>query len=193
MFWFYWDTLKVLRRATSTQKIEDKYLEIKRFHLHIRRMSNRVIPALPFCHVTLKTQKPLDPSYPKSLKTFGDHLKKRRLDLGLLQKEVAEKIGVDEASVHNWERNLTAPSLGLMPRVLEFLGYIPFQMETGSLGEKIKSYRWVLGLSQKALAKQLKIDPCTLARWEKGKGRPLKELLNSIHNLVESVKSNFKF
>jgi transcriptional regulator with XRE-family HTH domain len=130
--------------------------------------------------VTLKGQKPLNPAYPKSLKTLGDHLRKRRLDLELLQKEVAQKIGTSEASIHNWERGHATPSLNFMPRILKFLGYVPFEMPTGILGEKIKTYRWVLGLSQKALAKQLRIDPCTLARWEKGKGRPLKELLSLI-------------
>jgi transcriptional regulator with XRE-family HTH domain len=79
-----------------------------------------------------------------------------------------------------------------MPRILKFLGYVPFEMPTGILGEKIKTYRWVLGLSQKALAKQLKIDPSTLARWERGKKRPLKELIDSILDLAQSVKSNFK-
>ncbi len=68
-----------------------------------------------------------------------------------------------------------------MPRILKFLGYIPFEMETSSLGEKIKTYRRTHGLTQKALAKQLKIDPTTLARWEKGKGIPTKELLEKLN------------
>ena len=74
-----------------------------------------------------------------------------------------------------------------MPRILKFLGYIPFEMETASLGEKIKTYRRTLGLSQKALAKQLKIDPTTLARWEKGKGRPVKEFLQTLSDFFNSL------
>jgi len=55
---------------------------------------------LPFCHLTLKAKKPLPLGYPQILKTLGDHLRKRRLDLNLLQKEVAEIIGVDETTIY---------------------------------------------------------------------------------------------
>jgi len=57
-----------------------------------------LIPALPFCRVALKAERPVLPFYPKSLKTLGDHFKKKRLDLKLLQKDVAKKIGVDHHS-----------------------------------------------------------------------------------------------
>jgi hypothetical protein len=43
---------------------------------------------LPFCQITLKALKPKGSEYPKELKTFGDHLRKKRLDLRLLRKEV---------------------------------------------------------------------------------------------------------
>lgn len=137
--------------------------------------------------MVLKAKRPLHPAYPKSLKTLGDHLKKKRLDLKLFQSDVAQKLGVDEASIHNWERNLTAPSIALMPRVLKFLGYIPFEIPMGSLGQKIKVYRQVLGLTQKALAKRLNIDPGTLSRWEKGKGRTTKEFLQTLSDFFTSV------
>lgn len=176
--------LKVLRKATSTQQIEDKCWEIKkRFHLHIGRMSNKPIPALPFCHVALKAQKPLPPFYPKSLKTLGDHLKKKRLDLKLRQSDVAPKLGVDETSVHNWERGHTTPSVNIIPKILNFLGYNPFETETKSPG---KRYRRTLGLTQKEFAGRLKIDPGTLRRWEKGEGRLSKE---SFQNLVDFFAS----
>jgi transcriptional regulator with XRE-family HTH domain len=124
------------------------------------------------------------------LKTLGDHIRKKRLDLGLLQREVAQKIGASEASIHNWEIGHATPSINFIPKILKFLGYAPFRMPAGNLGEKIRTYRRALGLSQKALAKQLKIDPTTLARWERGKGTPLKELTDSILDLPESVKLN---
>jgi hypothetical protein len=41
--------------------------------------------ALHFCEVTLTAKKPLSEAYPKTLKTLGDHLRKRRLDLNLFQ------------------------------------------------------------------------------------------------------------
>jgi DNA-binding XRE family transcriptional regulator len=45
----------------------------------------------------------LPPGYPVELRSIGDHIRKRRLDLGLLQIEVAAQIGVTENTVLNWE------------------------------------------------------------------------------------------
>jgi len=36
-------------------------------------------------------------------KTLGEHVRKRRLDLGLEQAQVAERIGVTTSTVYNWE------------------------------------------------------------------------------------------
>src|ERR1700720_743605 len=60
-----------------------------------RRENRKGIPALPFCHLRLSTQKPKSSVYPKELKTLGDHIRRRRLDLGLLQRQVAQLISVD--------------------------------------------------------------------------------------------------
>ena len=76
---------------------------------------------MPFCHVTLRGQKPLPPAYPRELRTIGDQLRKRRLDLGLRQKDVARLLGVDETTVYNWEGHRTSP-LGRVR--LEMLGFL---------------------------------------------------------------------
>ena len=74
----------------------------------------------------LTASRPLPTSYPQALKTIGDHIRKKRLDLGLLQKEVAQHVGVDTNSVTNWEKGHTSPRLHIIPRIMEFLGYVPF-------------------------------------------------------------------
>lgn len=104
------------------------------------------IPALPFCKVSLKAQKAPAPAYPETLKTLGDHLRKRRLDLRLLQRQAAQKLGADKASAHNWETNRTSPSLSLVPKIVDFIWYIPFKTSHKNLNEKIKTYRQVLGI-----------------------------------------------
>ena len=68
----------------------------------------------------------LPPGYPLELLSLGDHIRKRRLDLGLLQIEVAAQIGVTESTVWNWEHG-TEPELIHIPAVLAFLGYIPWE------------------------------------------------------------------
>jgi len=83
----------------------------------------RCTAALPFCHRVLRGQKPQSPKYPNELKSLGDHIRRRRLDLGLLQRQVAQQIGVDETTVYNWERNATSPSVRHFPAITQFLGY----------------------------------------------------------------------
>ncbi len=141
--------------------------------------------ALPFCHITLKTQKPLPSAYPQTPKTIGDHLRKRRLDLNLLQKDIAQKLDVCEPSIYNWENNLAKPALRYIPKIIEFLGYVPFDTSNMSVGEKIVSYRRLLGLSQKKLAHRLGIDPSTLGRWERDKRQPPERVLKDLNTLLE--------
>ena len=81
------------------------------------------VALLPFCRLTLHVAKPTN--IPKELRTLGDHLRKRRLELGLYQKEVAARLGVNEATVGNWEACSCAPSKRMRIRILGFLGYDP--------------------------------------------------------------------
>ena len=115
--------------------------------------------------------KPRPDGDPEELRTPGDHLRRRRLDLGLLQRDVAEELGVNETSIHNWENNRSSPALRLLPRTLAFLGYDPYDEPSEMLGEHIMAFRRALGLTQKELAHHLGIDPSTLGRWERGNGR----------------------
>ena len=96
---------------------------------------------MPFCHFQLTARKPSSLPYPAQLTTLGDHLRKRRLDLGLLQREVAEEIGVTESTIWNWEANRCSPQLRFVPEVVAFLGYDPNSSVSGTLGERLLCYR----------------------------------------------------
>jgi transcriptional regulator with XRE-family HTH domain len=141
---------------------------------------------LPFCHITLHGQKPLPKAYPRELRTLGDHLRKRRLDLGLLQRGVALILGVEEATIWNWEKNYSSPKLHYIPRIIKFLGYVPIKVESKTLGERIVNYRRLSGITQKGLAKSLGVDPSTLGRWERDKGRPLKRHMAKLTTFLTS-------
>jgi transcriptional regulator with XRE-family HTH domain len=97
--------------------------------------------ALPLCHFQLTAQKPSGLPYPAQLNTLGDHLRKRRLDLGPLQREVAEEIGVTKSTIWNWEAYRSAPQLRFIPKVITFLGYDPHSTASGSLGERLMAHR----------------------------------------------------
>jgi transcriptional regulator with XRE-family HTH domain len=53
--------------------------------------------------------------------TLGEHIKKRRLELGFSQKEVGEMLGVTSFTVLNWEKGKTEPLGRLMRRILDFM------------------------------------------------------------------------
>ena len=115
--------------------------------------------------------KPRSCAYPKELKTLGDHIRKRRLDLGLLQRDVAERVGAAVASLWVWENECREPELKFMPAIIAFLGDDP-RPDAEMLGERLVRYRVGKGWSQKRLAEALRVDPTTLSRWERKEKSP---------------------
>ena len=112
--------------------------------------------------------KRIDPRLPKQLTTLGDHIRKRRIELRLLQRELAALLGVDPGSVNAWERNYRKPVLHRLPAIAAFLGYdLEAPPADAPLGLRIAPIRRNLGLSQKALAKRLGIDEATVRRSER--------------------------
>jgi transcriptional regulator with XRE-family HTH domain len=122
---------------------------------------------LPFCHVTLRGQKPR-PGYPEHPATIGEHLKKRRLDRGLRQKDVARELGVNFKTYENWEQGKYEPEIRFLPAVIRFLGYDPSPAPV-SLPDRIRAARRRQGISQRELARRLGLDPVTVWAWEAGR------------------------
>ena len=56
-------------------------------------------PCVAFCHSEIRALKPKPSQYPKQINSLGDHIRKRRLDLNLLQKQVGNQIGVHELTI----------------------------------------------------------------------------------------------
>jgi len=129
------------------------------------------------------------PAYPScsKLKTLGDHILKRRMDLWLEQKEVAEIIGTDKCTIANWEKGRNSPRIRHLPNIIGFLGYQPWDGDYRTLGERIIKLRQRIGLSQKQLAIQIGVDPCTIRSWEKGKHKPTKKLLEKLKIFLKNT------
>jgi site-specific DNA recombinase len=121
---------------------------------------------LPRSHRLNRRQQP-----PEELKSIGDHLLRRRLVLKLLQRQVAEQIGVDKTSIANWEGNRSKPGLAYMPAIIRFLGYNPLP-PADSWADRLVHGRTVFGLSQGEAAARIGVDQGTLARWERGERQP---------------------
>ena len=89
----------------------------------------------PFCQITLKAEKPLKDRYTKyfyrlQLKNMGAELSKKRLELGISQMELAQKVGVRVETIQNWEHCRTIPDICYLLRIINFLGYDPFRDTT---------------------------------------------------------------
>ena len=108
---------------------------------------------------------------PVAPQTVGDHIRKRRLGQKMLQREVAEQIGVDTTSLFNWEGNRSRPEIRYMPAIIRFLGYNPLPAGQ-TWDERLVRCRTALGLTQEEAARQMAVDPSTLARWERGEKEP---------------------
>ena len=134
----------------------------------------------------LHAKKPVSRAYPSSLKTIGDHIRKRRLDLKLTQKQVAERLGVDEATIWNWETGKTEPLVRQVPPVITFLGYDPFTFDGKSLADELKRYRVTHGLTQKELAREIGIDPATLSRLERSVGKMFASITEKLTAFMNS-------
>ena len=75
-----------------------------------------------FFHFELRAARRKSSQYPKQIKSLGDHIRVRRLDLKLLQKQVADCIGVDKITITNWEHRPAVPAIRYMPAIIQFLG-----------------------------------------------------------------------
>ena len=106
----------------------------------------------------------------KSPKSGLEHLKKRRKELSLLQREVAERMGVSAETVANWESGKTGPVAAQFRPVVEFLGYDPMPAPT-TLAERLEAKRRLLGVTFAQVARHLGWDPGTLARYLSGRWR----------------------
>ena len=119
-------------------------------------------------NVVISALRPLPEGYPTELVSVGDHIRKRRFDLGLLQREVAEFCGVCEDTVTGWESGrIPSISIDNWPSVISFLSYYPFPPPT-NLSERLKALRLCYGFSLNRLGDELATDVHTLVRYESG-------------------------
>ena len=122
---------------------------------------------------------------PGLLSNVGDHLREKRPDLGLLQREVSLLLGSTECSVHLWETNRTAPALPFLPAIVVLLGYRPLNPDDSS-GLRLVRARRCSGLSQPARAGCVDIDPGTLCRIERGLSRVRSRFLERIREYLKT-------
>jgi DNA-binding XRE family transcriptional regulator len=126
---------------------------------------------VPFCRQTPFTLKALRAKdYSETPQTLGEHLKKRRRELGLLQREAAEMMGVSTDTVVNWEKGNTMPVASQFRPIVAFLGYDPTP-EAQTLADRLEAKQRSLGAGLAQVARYLGWDPGSLRRYLDGTWR----------------------
>ena len=68
----------------------------------------------------------------ESKKTFGEYICRRRKELGLTQREFAQRLFVTESAVSKWERGLSYPDVTLLRSICEILEISEHELLTAS-------------------------------------------------------------
>lgn len=127
---------------------------------------------MPFSRLDARIDKPFGNQFIINPKTLGEHIRRKRVKSNLFQKDVANTIGVSEDSITYWENNRAAPQIQFYPKIIDFLGYIPFEIDSNTFEGKIQLYRYLNGLSHKEMGKLLSVNATTIGAWETGKSKP---------------------
>ncbi|MEE1947261.1 transcriptional regulator [Pedobacter sp. KR3-3] len=123
-------------------------------------------------------------SYPEIPVSIGDHIRKKRMDLKLFQKDVAKICGVTEDCITNWEKNRCTPQIQFFPIIIKFLGYLPFEVDNTTFPGRLKAYRLTNGLSQRQLGKVLCVEGSVICSWESGALQPCNENLKKVNDIL---------
>lgn len=106
----------------------------------------------------------------------------------MLQKDVALLLNVSTKTVVNWELGKCDPHLELLPHIMAFLGYCPYEIAP-TLGKRLRAIRQkLLGTLQGEMAVLIGIDPTTLSRIE-GRGvRASRAVAEKIERYLETLR-----
>ncbi len=98
--------------------------------------------------------------------TLGEHIRRRRVELGLSQRAIAAHLGANVWTVLNWEKGCTKPPIGAMPGILAWLGYDPFP-QPKTLSERMLGVRRVMGWTIAQAASRLGVASAAWGAWER--------------------------
>lgn len=122
--------------------------------------------------------------------TVGERIKAARMQVGLTQKELAEKLGVPYQSIGQWERGIRNPKLSSVRRIAEALDKPlvtllpddPEGFETG-IGLKIYDRDGKIALTRKSL------DAFRL-RSRLTNGEEYKRLSDEVGEIIEDIEAH---
>ena len=153
----------------------------------IRKKLNALLSADEFTQLGKNDFKQRGGNYVENPSTIGEKLRNKRLEQLSSQKEVADAIGVTESTIGSWELNQSQPAIKYYPKIIEFLGYFPFEIHTTGVWGKLTYYRFLKGLTKGELAISLGANQANLRNWEKGIERPTTKMWLKVVDLLSSA------
>lgn len=121
-----------------------------------------------FSSATKSVTKPLPRHYPQKLETIGDHLRTKRLDSKLGQKDLESTLGVCQATILLWEKNKVEPQAQSKSKINNYLGYCLLPKKPAQhFGHQLQLFRTnTIGKTIFELATDIGIDEATLTEIE---------------------------
>ena len=138
--------------------------------------------------------------------SIGEHLKKKRFDLGIRQSEAAQQLGVSKRTLSLWETDVVYPTWPFQPRISAYLGHDPFtdpalgrpkgnessgvaflvSYAPTNIGQQLMKYRLNLRRNRKEFAEELGVSIKTLRGWETCQWQPCANHLELIAALLKT-------
>lgn len=147
--------------------------------------------------------------------SFSDNLRNEREKLGLLQKEMAKKLGLPSNTYNGYETGKRSPNLEVAAKIADclnvpidyLLGNTTILNSGGTIGNKLKELRKSHNLTQEDVAKKIGLTKSAYGYYEQGKTVPdaytlsrLADCLNvssdcilgRVSNMPTNIKNNLK-
>ncbi|OFZ79390.1 MAG: hypothetical protein A2583_02850 [Bdellovibrionales bacterium RIFOXYD1_FULL_53_11] len=98
----------------------------------LTKSQQALLGRLGSCHRTVIVTQPKNSPYmrrwkryPDEANTLGAHLRRKRIDLGQSQVQLAATLGVTESAIYMWEKGKNRPSELHRSSIIRFLGFDP--------------------------------------------------------------------
>lgn len=125
--------------------------------------------------------------YPQVPQSLGEHLRRRRLDLGLSQEKAGARFGISFTAYNGWEGDRISPGIGKWPLICEFLSYDPSPPPCDTFPEAVFALRRRLGLDKHQFAKRVGVDVKSVRNWESSKRVPFRRLRERLAALAPDL------
>ncbi|CDZ74404.1 hypothetical protein ING2D1G_0210 [Peptoniphilus sp. ING2-D1G] len=105
-----------------------------------------------------------------SKKTLGMMIASLRKEMGITQLELAEKMGVTDKAVSKWERDLSCPDVGTIPKLADIFNVSVdelMQVKAASNYEEKKDITPIINMIMKAVALAMGVAVVVLSKLNK--------------------------